>query len=108
MKSKIFDFVYNMAMNDATMRNAYSDDKEEVLDKCTAMKYEVKKYIDAIYDAKHPLFYDTASIILESGELDQFSDFTFGNVQKVINMTAKYFYISSYEDEGKRKLNIMT
>lgn len=35
---------------------------------------------------------------------DNEEKFTFGNVQKLVNMTAKYMFLSAYENENKRVL----
>lgn len=35
---------------------------------------------------------------------DEDNHFTFGNAQKLVNMTAKYMYLRSYGDSNERKL----
>lgn len=114
---KIFDFIYTIAMRDATLQKAYEligyktskgakkpDDykKEELLQNSTA-KDIIREYIDNIIAGNNPNFYDVEKDVEKS--FDSFikgkkylSSFTFGNCQKLINMTVKYFYIVTYSD----------
>mgnify|MGYP006988845061 CR=1 FL=1 len=105
--NKIFNFAYYMAFRDATMRNAYprfdgeDDDhyhkrKQRVAEES---KDAVQKYIEAIFDNKQP---DPRTVIC--GICDESYGFTFGNAQKLVNMTAKYMFIASYQDDQKREL----
>jgi len=100
----IFDFVYRSAMNDATMQNAYTGSKDELL-KNPKAKNIVRAYINSIFssDAEQNVFnYDFYNIANElKNEFIDYPDFTFGNIQKLINMTAKYFFISTYNEENK-------
>lgn len=113
--NEIFDFVYAIAMRDATQQKAYEligyktskgakklDDykKEELLQNSIA-KNIISKYIDDIIAGNNPNFYDVEKDVEESfasfikGK-KYLSFFTFGNCQKLINMTVKYFYIVTY------------
>ena len=118
---KIFDFIYTIAMRDATLQKAYEligyktskgakkpDDykKEELLQNSTA-KDIIREYIDNIIAGNNPNFYDVEKDVEKS--FDSFikgkkylSSFTFGNCQKLINMTVKYFYIVTYSDPAIR------
>ena len=118
---KIFDFIYTIAMRDATLQKAYEligyktskgakkpDDykKEELLQNSTA-KDIIREYIDNIIAGNNPNFYDVEKDVEKS--FDSFiegkkylSSFTFGNCQKLINMTVKYFYIVTYSDSTIR------
>lgn len=51
-------------------------------------------------------FFATAENVINAfaGYGDDDSSFGFGNAQKLINMTAKYMFISAYQDSGKAKL----
>ena len=99
----VFDFIYNAAMNDAVMQNAYKGEKQVVL-KNDKARIKVREYIDGILFPKENSkkdFYDTADAVISAiGN----KEFTFGNAQKLINMTVKYMYIVTYGDKKKRKL----
>lgn len=118
---KVFEFIYTIAMRDATLQKAYEligyktskgakkpDDykKEELLQNSTA-KDIIREYIDNIIAGNNPNFYDVEKDVEKS--FDSFikgkkylSSFTFGNCQKLINMTVKYFYIVTYSDSTIR------
>ena len=94
-----FDFVYELALRDATLRNAYNGDMDELRNNSTAKK-EVKLYIEKLLGTEEPsdIFMETANSLGNA-----FRDsLTFGNIQKLINMTTKYFYISCYYDKTLR------
>ena len=103
---KIFNFAYSMAFRDATMRNAFQrwdgedDDRYHERKKIAAenSKVAVQEYITAIFDNEHP---DPSSVI--KSIVDENRGFTFGNAQKLVNMVAKYMYISAYDDDRKIK-----
>lgn len=96
---RIFDFVYEMAMRDATMRTAFSGDRKNIRQNLQA-KNAVHRYIDNILSGNEYDFYETESVV--ENALSKYG-FSFGNCQKLINMTAKYFYIVSYGNEAIRK-----
>lgn len=96
---RIFDFVYEMAMRDATMRTAFSGDRKNIRQNLQA-KNAVHRYIDNILSGNEYDFYETESVV--ENALSKYG-FSFGNCQKLINMTAKYFYIASYGNEAIRK-----
>lgn len=102
---KIFDFAYEMAMRDAIMMKAYQGDKKAPKE-CTKAKRILKEYIDSLLLRGEWDFYKIEEefeeqIKKELGE--QAEPFTFGNCQKVINMTAKYIFIATYANEDLRK-----
>lgn len=100
----IFDFVYELALRDAVMRTAYKGDKSE-LRKCQKAKIEVRKYANSIFNEKSINYYDVAKNLCyefnygKSGE----PQFTFGNAQKLLNMTMKYLYITCYKNDELRE-----
>ena len=105
---KIFEFAYKMAFRDATMRNAYprregEDDmpyhrrKQKVME---LSKETVRKYINDIFADKE-LKPNPVETILSICNDDY--DFTFGNAQKLVNMTAKYMFISTFMAEDSRR-----
>lgn len=97
----IFDFIYGMAMNDATRQKAYLGSKDNLLDVVEAKKH-VKEYIESIYNGRYPCFYRVVDSLKK--DFEKYTEFSFGNIQKLVNMTAKYFFISSYHDASKRLL----
>lgn len=108
---KIFDFVYEMAMRDATMQMAYKVNKGEnksAPKKCKGAKAIIRDYIDSLLnDTADNFFYEVEDkfekTINEEMGNPQPPKFTFGNCQKVINMTVKYLYIATYANKELRK-----
>lgn len=110
IKDKIFDFVYTFAMRDATMQKAYYEEGKQVdkkkLLKCDDAKKEVIKYIDGIFDNEYIGFYETANKVVDAFGKFLKNDnptFSFGNAQKLINMCAKYYYVSIRGNETLKK-----
>ncbi len=110
--SSIFDFAFKMAFRDATMRNAFKRDgaAENLTETKTYLsdnlKPIVREYIDSIFEGNHPQPIDYILRIsnADNCELNLNGRFTFGNAQKLVNMTAKYMFLSSYHDENMRNL----
>lgn len=119
---KVFEFIYTIAMRDATLQKAYeiktdglTDDqkksneyKKKLLLKNDEAKRIVRKYIDDIIAGNNPCFYAVEEKLEHSFDSfveehkDYLTKFTFGNCQKLINMTVKYFYIVTYSDSTIR------
>lgn len=114
---KIFDFIYTIAMRDATLQKAYNligykatkgakkpnDYKKEVLLQNNVAKDIIREYIDNIISGNNPDFYFVEKAVEDSFSAfiqgkTYLSPFTFGNCQKLINMTVKYFYIVTYSN----------
>jgi len=112
LSKAIFDFAYEMAMKDATLQNAYEGEKKWIAGVGGA-KNAVRDYIDKVFEgfknqeAHDQFFYYTVdracAVINDARPDDGKSEFTFGNAQKLINMTAKYMYITSYQNPGLRE-----
>lgn len=102
MQDKTFDFIYGMALRDATKQQAYKVGKGEkiALYKACPAKSIVKKYIDDLLDGKNPDFYKTAKKAENEFHAKQYEKFTFGNTQKLINMTVKYINIAGYHNDN--------
>ena len=101
----IFDFAYSMAMLDATQRTNAAESKDDYLDfdnrNSKKAKSIVNKFVNETLDGKQIDFYGIAKDVVD--EFHQIDDkFTFGNAQKLINMSAKYLYIMSYNTKGNR------
>lgn len=100
----IFDFVYELALRDAVMRTAYLGDKSE-LRKNEYAKNIVRDYADDIINKKSFDYYDIAKKLCDEFNSEKNSDhqFTFGNAQKLLNMTIKYLYIMCYKNSNVRE-----
>lgn len=110
LDDKLFDFVYAMAFRDATMRKAFArkiDEKDSGFhDRKMAAKREaresVKAYIEAIIDENSEGMKPENTIIEVCKKTGDFG-MTFGNSQKLVNMTAKYMFICAYANNDMRK-----
>lgn len=103
---KIFDFIFIEAMGDATLRGAYNGDKRK-LKECSTLS-ELKdglcKFVENVLngsflnqDHYNEEFLELAKTVCRKiAKITGDSEFTFGNAQKLINMTLKYFFISTY------------
>lgn len=113
-------------MRDATRQRAYSGkrkwlyeglDSDNPKDSRVEAYKDLKKHIDKILSGSYVNadaekydrdFLTLASKICSSVNADKHKHnskgFSFGNAQKLINMTIKYFYIMTYRDESKREL----
>ena len=124
ISDEMFSFVFEMAFRDATLRSAfqnpYKDDVDEekkfsTLKKQIKNKTEsiVKEYISRILSSEEPGVKepDTTKCIMDvitaahkdivwKNNVNKNQDFTFGNAQKLVNMTAKYFFILCYDNPG--------
>lgn len=112
MQDYLFDFAYGEALRDAINQQAFKGEKNYLYD-CKEGKAAVRKYIDDILKGEHPSFEDaeknTEKIFndyIKSQRPESNQRFTFGNTQKLINMTVKYIFISAYAQsyEEFRKL----
>ena len=114
MDNQIFNFAYLLAFRDATTRNAYKnvnkepeetfrEIKEFLYFKC---KCRVHQYIRDIFEAKYPDPIECIECVCKYTHKvhNHTYNFSFGNAQKLVNMTAKYMYLACYNDEEKRIL----
>lgn len=122
---KIFEFVYIAAMRDATQQRAFSANNKkllwdrqngegaEVTDARQQIKNLLKDYIDSILNTdvdNAPIGFNMLAENVKNAVNDLIkeakitgAEFTFGNAQKLINMTAKYMFIATYDNETLRK-----
>ena len=94
MDDYIFDFIYSMAMTDATKRTDSATFKEALL----GVEHAKRLVKDHILNILNNRAEDVVSVI-ESVNNSLHNDenhFCFGNAQKLVNMTVKYFYIMVY------------
>ena len=102
MQNYLFDYAYGEALRDAINQQSFKGEKNYLYD-CEEGKAVVRTYIDVIFKGEHPSFAEAEKnakaafnkfIRNERPESNQ--RFTFGNTQKLINMTVKYLFISAY------------
>lgn len=106
IRNAIFDFAYDIALQDSYRQKAYASDKLFLHNNNDARAI-VKGYIDSLLEGKG---YDFNAV---EGEVEKSFEkfckennkpkFAFGNCQKLINMTAKYIYIGAYNDVGMKE-----
>ncbi len=106
----LFHFVYVCAMRDAVLQKAYVGEKKWLWTTETIQaENSVRKYIDHLLEIgfqsqkEHDGYFmnvvlEVCNIINEKITVDKKEGhFSFGNAQKLINITCKYFYITCYK-----------
>ena len=98
LPANVFDFIYAMAVNDATNRVSEPNDKDRIL-RNEEIKKSVKEYAYKIICGENVNFYDYVKKISSNNinSQEKINEFTFGKIQKIINMTMKYLYIKYYD-----------
>ncbi len=103
----VFDFIYGMALNDATNRTAgiKSGDKGDLLE-IDKIKEAVRDYAEGIINNAEGVNFEDAVNKIQDANLKSkkyVECFCFGKIQKLVNMTIKYLYIRYYDDSIFRK-----
>lgn len=96
----IFDFYYEMAVNDAMNRVSKEGEKKNLID-ISGIKNAVKEYAESIINGdNNPSFDETVNKIIEENNKSnkKIDAFLFGKIQKLINMTMKYLYVKYYDN----------
>lgn len=103
---KIFDFIFIEAMGDATIEGAYGEGKSELKDvsKLSQSKKSLCTFVEKVREGgfSNQEDYDdeflelAKTVCSEIADITGDNEFTFGNAQKLINMTLKYFFITTY------------
>ncbi len=95
-----FRFAFGCALRDAVLMQAYPYSKP-VVDDCSQIIPIVREFVNnviaGVYHTQNDFdkhYYDVASKITDFN--NDFASFSFGNAQKLINMTFKYIYIGTY------------
>lgn len=117
MDNDVFNFVYLLSGREAVRQIAFQGEKKWI-EGVKGAKDKVKEYIDKIFNGDYEKDDDreahdkdflqlTKDVCKAINEYDKKpfgikATFTFGNAQKLINMTVKFFYISSYQRPGFR------
>ena len=102
MDDYIFDFVYSMAMTDATKRTDSATFIESLLENTDA-KGMVKEHLRNILNNESEDVITVIENVANSLHNNE-NSFSFGNAQKLVNMTVKYFYIMVYNNRTDRSL----
>lgn len=101
----IFEFAYRMALDDATGQQAYKgrgEGSKTKLRECDKAKQAVREYIAAVFDSNSRPDFEKSTAEVEKAFKAHLTDeddgeFTFGNAQKLVNMTSKYMFMATYE-----------
>lgn len=100
----IFSFAYGAGLNDATAQKAYPGESKKFLRENNEAKDIVRAYIDGILNGENPDFYAVAKRLQASfnkwEEQKGYDEplFSFGNAQKLINITVKFMYLAAYSN----------
>lgn len=117
MSDLVFNFIYGCALRDAILQKAFECDDKSWVCKVQAAKITVKEYIDAVLSGRFKtpadkkdhddLFLATANAVCAAINSARPSSctctFTFGNAQKLINMTVKHVYAHTYSSPAIRE-----
>ena len=109
LDDNIFDFCFDLALHDATLQAAYYDKLDSLNPVYDFLKDCTKNYINAIIDTSISIdtiktsdvirdINSSEKIINFNSNRDEIKQFKYGNIQKLVNMTAKYMYITSYKN----------
>ncbi len=112
LANMVFEFIFGCAMRDAILQQAFKGKKDWV-GKDKQAKIHLRKYIDKLFENEFKTqqdhddyFLKTANAICKSinnhKTKEATDSFSFGNAQKLINMTAKYLYIMCYSSPELR------
>lgn len=109
---RVFNFLYGCAMVDAILRAAFKGKKKWIYDVREA-KECVKAYVNKLFaqdsfksqEEHDALFLELAHKICDAinQNTDREDTFTFGNAQKLLNMTAKHCFIYMYMNPSLRE-----
>lgn len=113
LTEKVFDFLYGCAMRDAIGQKAFQGKKDWV-GKLSAPKPVLRAYIDKVLQngftsqQEHDAYFlqmanKLCNLINSSRPTEATGVFSFGNAQKLINMTAKHSYSLCYNNPGLRE-----
>lgn len=104
MQDYLFDFAYGEALRDATLMKSFAGEKA-YLKNCCEGKKVVREYVDGILSGSQEKTFDATENAVEEAFNNFIEDnggnqeFTFGNAQKLINMTVKYMFLSAYTQD---------
>ena len=111
VKSSVFDFSFGGALRDAILRKAFDGHKQKLIEsgQMLAVQLLVRGYIDNLLaghykeEESHTNAYRELTKTIRKILTPVFNtSFVFGNIQKLVNMTAKYIYVACYANENIR------
>lgn len=119
MDENVFNFIYVAAMRDAVLQKAFKGKKKWLYEPNDLKKWSdyIREFTDKVLTGKfkkqndyNDAFLKTAKqvcdiINLKIKERNESGSFTFGNAQKLLNIMLKYFYITCYGDNNKKRDN---
>ena len=103
IQDKMFNFIYTLSLRDALLRNAYKYPKKPLFNNIHARDI-LKNYVNDVLNGANYNFYEIEKEIENS--FRNFlgnNTFTFGNSQKLVNMTFKYAYLFCYKNNQLTK-----
>ena len=108
MKKHVFDFCYGMAVNDAMNRvsGLKAGDKGNLFGN-KDIQDRMYKYVSDIVDGNSYDFYIVVKCIenINAKSKEKVECLNFGKIQKLVNMTIKYFYINYYNTEFRKNFS---
>lgn len=112
-RERVFNFLYGCAMHDAILQLSFNDKEKKWVYDVQEAKECVKVYVNKLFSerafrdqAEHDrMFRGLAHKICSAinKKKDRGDDFTFGNAQKLLNMTAKHCFIYIYRNPSLRE-----
>lgn len=109
IEQKMFGFMYESALRDATLQRAFEGEKKH-LSKNQEAQELVRAFTLDLLNGRiaNEVFDKRFKELLQEVE-NSFKrylgneQFTFGNAQKLVNMTIKYVYLTTYQQPDRRK-----
>ena len=99
----IFDFAYEIALNDLYWRGGDNQGLKDKVTKTDAIKNAINGFANSVVDgnANKESTLNTIQYISEKVSIAETNEqhLTFGNAQKLVNMTLKYLYMGYYRDK---------
>lgn len=93
IEGAMVDFAYKCALDDAMQRGANQDGAKTAFADADTIKELVEAFVADLFAGENPQVLDYARRIARE---DKSKKLTFGHIQKVLNMTAKYMYFACY------------
>lgn len=111
-REKVFEFLYGCAMVDAIIQKSFDDNEKKWIYDVQEAKECVKVYVNKLFSERafrdqvehDRMFLGLAHRICSAinKKKGRGDDFTFGNAQKLLNMTAKHCFIYTFMDLALR------
>lgn len=111
LEEKMFDFMYQLALKDAIQQKAFKGKKKHLIENNDS-KNLLKQFVDNLlngnikeneFDEKFKELLGGVEKSFEMKQGEKQGKFTFGNTQKLVNMTIKYVYLTTYKTPKTRE-----